>query len=146
MIHQIDVNDDADEDSFNIDIIEDSFDHPDTIYANIDVSTGDTLRFKIDSGAQTNVIPLRYYEQLSRKPDIVKDSTRLCGYGGQKIRVIGCIHLSCYYKNSSYSGAFYIARTEGNSQPVLGLRGSLQLNIIKIVLSVTTPMLTEELI
>ena len=50
-IHTVDKEDDDDDTPIFIDAITNGNDSPDTAYANIAVSTGDTLRFKLDTGA-----------------------------------------------------------------------------------------------
>lgn len=54
--------------SFTVDIIADSKDQPNTAYANISMETGDVPRFKIDTGAQVNVIPYQVFRKMSKRP------------------------------------------------------------------------------
>lgn len=136
-VHHIDEDDQSDLDSsLTIDVIEDGEDQPDTAYANVALSSGDVLRFKIDTGAQANVIPYKVYKKLTTLPPLTASKTKLFGYAGQRIDVKGCIQLTCTYKNKQYQGTFHVADTIGHSQPVLGYRACLQLQIIKMILAV----------
>ncbi|KAK7096845.1 hypothetical protein V1264_003892 [Littorina saxatilis] len=144
-VHDIEEHDEEDDDSFlNIDVIAIGKDHPDTAYANITLDTGDVIRFKVDTGAQANVIPYQIYKRMSVQPPLKQGKTSLYGYTGQRIDVKGIMQIKCSYKDRKYQGTFYVAETTGHSQPVLGLQASLQLQIIKMILTVTNPEMTHE--
>jgi hypothetical protein len=130
--------------SLTIDVIADGRDHPDTAYANISLDTGDVLRFKVDTGAQANVIPYQIYKKLTDPPQLKPGKASLYGYAGQRINIKGIMNLKCSYKAQQYQGTFYVAETQGHSQPVLGLQASLQLQIIKMVLTVGQSELNNE--
>jgi hypothetical protein len=144
-VHQVEEHDEDDDSStLTIDVIADGKDHPDTAYANIATDTGDVLRFKIDTGAQANVIPYKTYRRMSVQTPLKPGKASLYGYAGQRIDVKGIINLNCSYKGQRYQGTFYVAETPGHSQPVLGLQASLQLQIVKMVLTVTNPEMTRD--
>ncbi len=50
---------------------------------------GEDIRFKIDTGAQCNVIPEHRFAKLTIKPALRKTSTRLTAYGGTRVPVKG---------------------------------------------------------
>ena len=115
-----------------------STEQPNTAYASTDIETGDKIQFKIDTGAQVNVIPTSVYKQLKKQPHLQRTSQRLFGYAAKPIELAGCIDLKCTYKHKSYRGTFFIANTANHSQPILGLQASLDLEFIKLVLSVNS--------
>lgn len=124
--------------------ITDGKDQPNAAFANIWTSTGDTLRFKIDPGAQANIIPLDVYKQMSNPPLLQPSRHKIIGYTGQLLDLAGYIRLDTKYKGQEYSGIFHIARTATHStrsQPILGLQActGTQLNIIRLILSVSNP-------
>ena len=102
------------------------------------IETGDKIQFKIDTGAQVNVIPTSVYKQLKKQPHLQKTSQRLFGYTGKPIELAGRIDLKCTYKHKSYRGTFFIANTVNHSQSILGLQASLDLELIRFVLPVNS--------
>ena len=136
-VHHINEEDQySDDESFNIDVIADGKDHPNTAYANITLQSNDVVRFKLDTGAQVNVIPLEIFEKLKIIRPLSPAKSKLFGYAGQQIDVKGCAQIKVKYKDQSYEGTFYVVETNGHSQPVLGLQACLQLQLIKMVLTV----------
>ena len=64
---------------------------PDTAYANVAVSTGDTVRFKLDTGAQVNIMPSSVYTRLRQKIPLQPSTSKLFGYTGKQLTVHGSI-------------------------------------------------------
>ena len=120
-----------DPNTVNIDSITDR-DLPDTIFANIETDTGSTIRFKIDSGAQANVLSVETYKKLKRKPPIHKCSIPLFGYANHELVVRGFIIMKCRYRDLEYTGRFFVVEAPSNALPLLGSRASLFLKVIKI--------------
>ena len=102
---------------------------------NITTHTGDVLRFKIDTGTQANVILHTMLAQMKKKMPLQQSKDHLISYTGQQLSIKGCINLTCTYKGSTYKGPFHVVNTASYSQPVLRLQASLQLQLIKLVLS-----------
>ncbi|KAK2724332.1 hypothetical protein QYM36_000994, partial [Artemia franciscana] len=71
-----------------------------------------SVNFKIDTGAQANVIPKNIFNKLDPKPNLQSTKQRLTSYCGARIPVIGTCDLT------------------------LGYRSSIDLNLIKLVLNV----------
>ena len=105
-----------------------STEQPNRAYASTDLETVDKIQFKIDTGAQVNVIPTSVYKQLKKQPHLQKTSQRLFGSTGKPTELAGCINLRCTYKHKSYRGTFFIANTANHSQPFLGLQASVDLS------------------
>ena len=107
-----------------------------TAYANIELETGDSVKFKIDTGAQVNVLPTTVYRKLSNPPALAPAKDRLVGYSGKNLDVQGTVTLKTRYKEIEQSCTFHVVETHPTAQPILGLDSSLALNLIKLVLSV----------
>ena len=118
---------------------------PDTVYATLNVGPEDTIKFKIDTGAQVNVIPAVIYNMLKRPPPLSSTKQRLVSYTGQQLGVKGKVSLKCSYKNERITADFIVA-DECQSQPILSLKTSLELKLIQLTLSVESPIqpLTKE--
>ena len=147
-IHSVDGAEEEEELSVYIDTITSGKDQPDTAYANVVTNTGDQIRFKLDTGAQANVILSSLYTRLKEKPPLGPSTSKLFGYSGKQLIVKGSITLDCSYKGHTYTVAFHILDTSSSSQPILGQQACLQLKIIKMVLSVdsNTPMTRDSVI
>ena len=118
---------------------------PDTVFATLDVCNNEKLKFKIDTGAQVNVIPAVIYFKLNNPPASCESRHKLVSYTGQHLTVNGSVILKCGYRDKIINAEFIIA--EGcQSQPILSLKTSLELNLIKLTLSVEKPSipLTKE--
>jgi len=86
------------------------------------------LKFKIDTGAQCNVIAKHKYSQLSKVP-LQKSTANLMAFGGHKLATCGKAIISCQHNGKQYHIKF-----EGLDQDVpsvLGLPTSIKLNLIK---------------
>jgi transposase InsO family protein len=92
-------------------------------------SNGSKIKYKIDTGAQTNILPLSVYNQLNIKPTLEKTNVKLSAYNGGDIPAIGKCELRLESKTENYEVAFIVTDTE--SPPLLGLQTCQQLNIIK---------------
>ena len=60
-------------------------------------SNGTQVSYKIDTGAQCNVIPTESLENISPKPDLQPVNVKLSAYNGSKILVVG----KCSFDSSS---------------------------------------------
>ena len=125
--------------------VDDDEQQPDTVYATLNIGLTDKIKFKIDTGAQVNVIPAVVYDKLNNPPPLSKARHRLVSYTGQQLTVKGAIHLQCSYKGKTCKSEFIVA--EGcQSQPILSLKTSLELSLIQLTLSLENPKmpLTKE--
>lgn len=99
---------------------------------------GVRMKFKIDTGSQANIIPVKLFNSLSQQPVVKKCATRLTSYTGEDL----CVRGQCVLQCCGQSLPFFVVET--NQDPVLGLKASQELNIIKIVHNVT--QLTDQYI
>ena len=100
------------------------------------------VSFKVDTGAQANILPIKYFDMLLPKPEITKAKQKLTSYCGGRIPVRGTCTLSCTYEQSRPSNQqFYIV--EADSVPIISFRSSLDLNLIKLIMNVNSAASTE---
>lgn len=87
---------------------------------------GRVITFKLDTGAQKNVIP---YKLLTANVKIKKTNIKLTSYTGQEIKVIGIATLMINYREQIYKIEFVTAELDAAS-PVLGLETLQELSLI----------------
>ncbi|KAL0867464.1 hypothetical protein ABMA27_008251 [Loxostege sticticalis] len=98
--------------------------------------------FKLDSGADVNVLPLRYLSQIGvSKSQLLKSDTRLSSYSGETIEVIGKINLRVYYKKKLYALEFKVADVQ--SCPILSKHSCLELDLLRRVMSISVTAPTD---
>ena len=129
------------EDEFYISSIEQEKEK-NTAFANIeltDTTEGNTatcnIRFKIDTGAQANVLPLKVFNKKINKPNLLEPSShKLISYTGQQLKTTGKVKLQCKYKDRQDDLTFHVVDTE--AQPILGLQACIDLQLVKLLLSI----------
>ena len=90
-------------------------------------SNGTPISYKIDTGAQCNVIPVESLENISPKPDLQPLNVKWFAYNGSKILVVVKCSLTLVHKNNSFKVAFIIV--DSDSALILGLKTSKHLNL-----------------
>ena len=125
------------EDEFFIGSIEQN-EQKNTAFAHVELTEGETVtnvRFKIDTGAQANILPLKTFNKKIGKPNLLEPSTnRLISYTGQHLKTAGKIKIHSRYKEREEDLIFHVVDTE--SQPILGLQACIDLQLVKLLLSV----------
>ena len=101
----------------------------DECYTTLDIE-GHSVKFKVDTGSQVNILPSSVYKQLKVRSKLAKPTTRLTSYSGEDLKVQG--HTSLHSQDKLID--FYIVEMTQN--PILGLSTSQELGIIKIVLNI----------
>ena len=99
-IHE--VNDDPYQvsDSLFVESISEDVNRINQVFVNIEIGNGKTpISFKLDTGAQVNVIPLHVFQQLLCN-GLESTTQRLFGYGGKPLNVEGKCTLICSYKGT----------------------------------------------
>ncbi|KAK2724822.1 hypothetical protein QYM36_001333 [Artemia franciscana] len=95
------------------------------------------VSFKIDTGAQANVIPKNVFIKLDPKPNLLPTNQRLTSYCGARIPVIATCDLVCSHKqHPKGSQKFYVV--DSASTPIEEDRSSIDLNLIKLVLNINS--------
>ncbi len=102
----------------------------------VDMDTnGSNVRFKLDTGAQVNMLPNSQYDKLLRRPKLKSTKVKLTAYNGTNIPVVGrCIARIAHKKSRDVPVMFVVAET--SSPPILGLSTCENLNLIKRVMMV----------
>lgn len=102
---------------------------------NLDVN-GNSVNFKLDTGAEIDVLPKATYNRLYQRPKLSPTSISLTAYNGTNISVLGKCTASIKYKKVTTSIKFIVADTI--SQPVLGATTCEKLNLIKRIFQIDT--------
>ena len=97
-------------------------------------TNGSDVTYKLDTGAQANVMPKSEYLKLIRKPKLKVTRAKLTAYSGSSIPVLGKCILRISHKKRMVPIMFIVADT--NSPPILGLNTCEKLNLIKRVMVV----------
>ena len=95
------------------------------------------VEFKLDTGAQANVIPSDVFNSLKGMPQLKTTKAKLTGFNGSEIPVAGVARMICKYKDKQIDSDFFVVEAEGQP-PLLGLRACQELNLIKFVRTVDT--------
>ncbi|KAL6462444.1 hypothetical protein MHYP_G00288660 [Metynnis hypsauchen] len=90
------------------------------------------LKFKVDTGAQANVIPANTFHRMFGDVVLGSPDGYISGYGGQRLKVKGACRLTCRHKEKTIMLDFDIVDVK-NAPAVLGMRACLDLNIVKLV-------------
>ena len=103
-----------------------------------------TLKAKIDTGAQGNVLPLRIYRQMfpdnidiygAPRSGALEPSTNiLVAYGGAQIKHLGVVTIPCSYKAKRAQAMFYVTDTQGPA--ILGLTTTTNLDLLRFNLEI----------
>ena len=67
-------------------------------FVNLEIH-GLSVRLKIDTGSQANILPWKIFKKLSNKPELQQSSTKLTTYSGDTLSIVGRCNLSCQDKN-----------------------------------------------
>ena len=89
---------------------------------------------KIDSGSDSNCLSKEMYQSLSCKP-LKNSQAKLVGYFGQSQRPSGTASMDIVYKDRSYRQVQFQV-VDSHVVPVLGLKTSLELGLIKRIYTV----------
>ena len=119
--------------------------HKDEVFATVNIKiTGrekdkTTLKAKVDTGAQGNVLPLRIYQKMypqnidvNGKPKqgtLNQSKIILVAYGGSEIKHLGTVQIPCNYKDSKTVATFFVTDTSGPA--IMGLKTATELNLLR---------------
>lgn len=90
---------------------------------------GKSVKFKIDTGAQVNVLSLEQIKKLGLVEKMSESNVWLRSYTGGRIPVIGKCVIECKNVNKIKKLEFQII--ESNNTPILGLKGIKELGILE---------------
>ena len=97
------------------------------------------VQFKIDTGAQCNVISSQTYHQLSQTPPQTSKA-RLVAFGGNRMNPIGKTTLLCTYKEKFWPVEFEVVDNVSN---ILGLHSCSEMHMVKRIETLTTDPLKK---
>lgn len=92
------------------------------------------IPFKLDTGAQVNILPEKDYMSLQNRPKLNKSNVKITGYSGCDIPVKGVCMVSVSYKDIQHKLSFLVV--PNNVQPILGISACDNLGLVKRVLAV----------
>ncbi|UYV63288.1 K02A2.6-like [Cordylochernes scorpioides] len=92
------------------------------------IVNGKEICFKLDSGAEVNVLPYTFTRQM-KGLEIFQTNRKLTSYTGHEIKIKGIATLNCKTKNKTESLDYFIA--DGYYQPILGIEAIEKLSLIK---------------
>ena len=98
-------------------------------------SNGTPISYKIDTGAQCNVIPVDSLESIS--PKLVFQPVNAKLSAGSQIPVVGKYSLTLAHKNNYFKVSF-IFDSDSDFLPILGLKTSEHLQLIKRICRIET--------
>ena len=100
------------------------------LYVTLEMANG-CVEFKIDTGAQCNVIPERIFDSLPRKPNLETTTTRLTAYGGTAVPLRGKCQMEVQHKDRKVNADFFIVQVD-SSKPLIGLQTCRDLELVKM--------------
>lgn len=88
--------------------------------------------FKLDTGADANILPIMYFNKLKLPHSVIKpQKITLKSYTGDKINILGACWLDCIINNNKHKIQFFVSQSK--AQALLGLTTCINLNLIKRV-------------
>ena len=91
-----------------------------------------SVKFKIDTGAQCNVLPKEIFDRIKKKPKLVATRTKLTAYGGTPVPVIGKCSLEIEQTAKRKLDAEFFVVKAPNAKPLNGLQTCQNLELINI--------------
>lgn len=137
-VHVVENTDIVESDELFIDVINKEHKNTECEQAFAELELGPQAKkvsFKLDTGAQVNILPASRFKNLFGTTGIKFTTRRLTGYGGEPLDVKGTCQLNCRYKDMAALLEFYIVNT---CEHMLGLRACLDMGLIKLIFSVNT--------
>lgn len=86
------------------------------------------IPFKIDTGAEIDVIPANVLKRLDRRIELKGTGIKLRAFGGQKVKPIGMCILSCSFSGISLQSKFAVVDLD--ITPILGLNTCIKFGIV----------------
>ena len=125
-IREIDQEEESSEDDLLIDVVEGQ--NKTNWNVTVTINSHNT-KFKIDTGAQCNVISSATYHQVSKQP-LRKSKSRLIAFGGHRLNSLSKTTLLCTHKGKFWPIEFEVIDNVSN---ILGLETCTEMCLIKCV-------------
>ena len=97
--------------------------------------------FKLDTGAQSNVLPKAAYDKITTKP-LQSSSAKLESYTKTRIKPVGKCELPCWVRGEEYQVCFQVA--DGNYVPLLGRETCEKMHLIQRINAVKDNSILDE--
>ena len=111
-VHKVSHNPYQISDSLFVESISEEVNKMNQVFVNIEIGNKKTpISFKLDTGAQVNVIPLHIFHQFGCH-NLEYTSQRLFGYGGKPLKVSGKCTLACSYNGTQEHNQLCIVSTK----------------------------------
>ena len=94
-------------------------------------TVGKNICYKIDTGAQVNVLPKKHFDKLKPRPPLKTTSVKLSAYNDTSIPVAGKSIIPLVHKGVKYYVLFIVVSSD--TTPIIGLNTSEKLNLIQRV-------------
>ena len=98
-------------------------------------TNGTDVIYKIDSGAQVNVMPVSIYKTLKQKSKLKPTKVKLIAYKGSQIPVIGQCEEKINFLSMDVNLIFIVSNSK--SAPILRLDSSVKFKLIQRVMNIT---------
>ncbi|XP_031639432.1 uncharacterized protein LOC116351469 [Contarinia nasturtii] len=89
---------------------------------------GKLISFKVDTGAEIDVLPLSIFKRLIGNVNLIKTGIILKAFGGQKINPMGMCLIDCKYHNKTLKRRIAVVDIE--MTPILGLKSCIEFGIV----------------
>ena len=97
----------------------------------------DTVKFKLDCGADANVLPLHVYAKMKQKKRLTETKTLLAAYGDFRIKPHGKCVMPCRIGTRTAELEFFVADVP--SGPILGFHALNEMNLVQRVDTLVDP-------
>ncbi|XP_072153393.1 uncharacterized protein [Bemisia tabaci] len=104
---------------------------PDKCWMENIIVNGQTVNFKLDTGAEVNILPRCIFDQVKNSSTVLLQSKAMVlGYGGARIDSCGHAVLDCKLPNQSLVRKLSFTITNVGKTPLLGLNSCVQLGLV----------------
>ena len=93
-------------------------------------TNNESVKYRIDTGAQVNVLPRHLFKTLSPSPKLKSTPIKLSAYNCSNIPVHGKCILLVNYRGKKFHVLFIIVDSN-NTVPIIGLKTSERLNLVR---------------
>ncbi|KAK2558607.1 hypothetical protein P5673_018788 [Acropora cervicornis] len=130
-LHEVEQQSDTetDEDLF-LGELESSRKDKNELFTNLNVNA-ENICFKIDTGAQCNVIPEHAFEKLRKKPSLQTTKVTLTTYGGVRLPIKGPCTMKIKHNDQNIDVKFFVVAID-KAQPLIGLQTCRDHKLISI--------------
>ena len=111
--------------------------HSDQVFVNVSVGTSNNsseIDCKIDTGSQIKCLPISIYRPLKLDFPLKPSNATLTAHSGDRLSVRGKVLFDCMYKSRPVNTEFNVV--ESSAPPLLSLKTSLDLGLIKLTHSI----------